>query len=296
MKSKTDEFIKRIEEIEGRSAYEALTDLYWGQNFIFDELMKRYGIGSNRVMPRIFAKLGICKRTSKELVAVQWERNTKRREIVSEKARKQMLEFYDNGGTHPNTGKNKFNTPRLQQLSEKMKIIKPAARPDVRKKNSETNKYLIKTGKKIHPNSVAKPTCCEQIVIEHIKQLGFNPIHNYLIAPHWIDVFIPELGVGIECFSDGRTPLYWERHTDITAHGVKIIYFPNRYINKGIWDDFDKFIRNLQVSGFNPSTQSKEAVVWGRRQLPNTFDIDSNKLTGVLSGKQGSYRLDITST
>ena len=83
----------------------------------------------------------------------------------------------------------------------------------------------------------------ERDIVEFVKNLGFNPISRYQESKHEIDIFIPDLNVGIE-----HNGLYWhsDKHKPIDYHSSKIDFFRNKGVQLiNIWEDDWNFKRPI---------------------------------------------------
>ncbi len=116
-----------------------------------------------------------------------------------------------------------------------------------------------------HVNAKAKPTKCEQIMLDQIGHVGYCSIFNFDLAPYWIDVYIPELKLGIECFGSNRIPLSYERHKYITDKGIHLIYISNACIIKNRFRLLNNYIRFLYFFRFKPSFSCQDTVIWGTK-------------------------------
>lgn len=288
----TDEVLQRIESIEGRPAREALTSLYIDQSFTLRKLCKRWSL-NNRTVMRLMKWFGIEPRHGSDAVKTQWIGSDERRKISSETMRKTALK-QSAEGRHPRLGKTKDTDEGVRRTAEKLRISTSARRPEVRAKMAETRRAGYRNNPGAHPNAKAAPTKREQTMLDTLKQWGFEAIHNYHAPPYWIDAFIPSLNVGIECFSKSRCKtMEWERHTSLTARGIRLLYVFNGNIDRGNLSDLHQYLTNLKVLGSNPSAQCQEAVIWGSRDF-NLFRDYPDEVFVKRSLVGRSYRLDIT--
>lgn len=259
----TDETIKRIEMIEGIPIREALVKLYIDGFFTYRKLCKRWNINVRTLM-RLFRFYKIEPRKGSEAVKTQWIKNLERRKKASEFMKKFAKELAKKG-KHGRLGKTKENSESIRQMAIKLSEISSASRQEVREKMSVARKFLHTIKPERHIQSKFSPTNYKLIIIEHLRNLGYDILINYNIPPYWINIIIPKLKLGIYCVANGRFPLSWDRHIHITDRGIRLIYITNSFIGRGNFSDIDNYIRELEIFGSYPPSKCKETVVWGRR-------------------------------
>lgn len=250
---------------------------------------------NNRSAPKILKHLGIKIRNPSEAVKTQWVNNPERRELSREVMRKNATEM-SRQGRHPRLGKTKETDEGVRKIAEKLKTSTSAKRPEVMKKITEARIKRFRANPSEHPNAKVKPTRAELMMIAHLQNMGFEVVHNHYIEPYWIDVYIPSLQIGIECFSVGRTPFDWARISSISGRGINLLYVVNRYVYDGKLADLDEYILLCQRVGSNPTSQGQKTVIWGRQRLANTIANHPNNLAAVGYRVNGCYRLDIAAT
>lgn len=290
----SDEMIQRIETIEGRPAGEALGALYIDQKMTIRNLCARWTCNTRTVM-RLMKWYSVIPRDPHESVALQWVGNDARRKQASDILRKTALHQAATGA-HNRLGKTKDNDAGVASCARKLKANTSARRPEVREKMANTRYAMHKTDPTTHINSRAKPTAVEQMMLYVVKEWGFDAVHNYSAFPYWVDVFIPELKVGIECFHSARLRSgAWTRHAELSARGIRMLYVANRVIESGNLADLHQYITNIQVIGTNPPAQCQETVVWGCRGI-TLFTGYPDNITFKRTYLGGFYRLDIATS
>lgn len=242
---------------------------------------------------RLMKWFGVNPRNPHERVKLQWVGNDARRKQASDILRKTALHQAANGA-HNRLGKTKDNDAGVARCAQKLKHSTSARRPEVREKMASTRLAMHKSDPSTHINSRAQPTAIEQMMLDIVKEWGFDAIHNYSAFPYWIDIFIPELNVGIECFHSARLRSgSWNRHAELSARGIRMIYVANRVIESRNLADLHQYIANIQVLGTNPSSQSQETVVWGCRGV-TLFTGYPDNITFKRTYLGGLHRLDIS--
>ena len=244
---------------------------------------------------RLMKWFGVIARDSRERVRIQWIGNDARRQQASEILRKTAL-LQSAESRHPRQGKTKETDEGTRRCAEKLKTSSSAFRPEVRVKMVEAKRRLHQQDPSTHINARARPTPCEGLLLQFLAEWGFKANHNHSLFPYWIDIFLPEISTGIECFGSGRlNSMEWSRHAELSARGVRMLYVANRSIESGNLGDLHQYLAKLQVLGANPAAQRQEAVIWGCRDLslfrgyPDNLTIKRTYLGGV-------YRLDIAAT
>lgn len=288
----TNEVLQRIESIEGRPAREALTALYVDQSLSIRKLRLRWYLNERTVM-RLMKWFGVEPRRGSDAVKTQWINNDERRKISAETMRKTAVK-QSAEGRHNRLGKTKETDEGVMRAAEKLKDSSSARRPEVRAKMAFAKITEYQKNPGAHPNAKAAPTKREQMMIDTLKQWGMDAIHNHHAPPYWIDAFIPDLNVGIECFSKSRCrTMAWERHAVLTARGIRLLYVSNGTIDRGGLEDLHQYLSNLKIIGSNPSAQCQESVIWGSRDIDLFRNYpDDVSVKRSLVGR--CYRLDIT--
>lgn len=288
----TTEIIQRIELIEGCSADEALRVLYKEQGWTIYGLCERWHC-NNRTVIRLMKWFGVTPRDSHERAMIQWAGNDARRKKAAEVLRKTVLQKSAEG-RHPRQGKTKETDEGTRRAAEKLKVCSSAFRPEVRAKIAAANRARHQQDPSAHINARTPPTRIEALLLEKLADWGFNAVHNRSFFPYWIDIFIPALNVGIECFGSGRlNHSEWTRHAELCARGVKMLYVANRVIDAGNLGDLHQNLSNAKVIGANPPSQSQETVIWGCRNF-SLFSSYPDNLTIKRTYLGGLYRLDIS--
>lgn len=288
----SDKTIKRIESIEGRSASEALRFLYIDESMTIRNLCDRWSCNMRTVM-RLMKCFGVSPRNPHESVKLQWVGNDARRKQASDILRKTALHQAATGA-HNRLGKTKDNDAGVASCARKLKYSTSARRPEVREKMANTLIAMHKSDPSTHINSRAHPTVVEQMMLDIVKEWGFDAVHNYSAFPYWVDIFIPELNVGIECFHSARLRSgSWGRHAELCARGIRMLYVANRVIESGNLADLHQYITNIQVLGTNPPPQSQETVVWGCRGI-TLFTGYPDNIAFKRTYLGGLHRLDIS--
>jgi hypothetical protein len=258
--NRIQKIIKRIESIEGETIINILNRLYVQDKMPLTEIMKRWNTSNNRIVPKLLRMFNIPIRTYSENIQLQWVNNEHRKQEQSKR-------FNENKSKVPhfNLGKTKETCKRLQESSDRMRVFNPMFDENIIIKTKVSHIKSYRENPYQHPNAKAKPTVCEQTMINHINNLGYETKFNYLVFPYWIDIFIPILNLGIECFGDTKrsTPFDYIRHNHITSQNIHIIYISNYFIKKSFFSYIDNYISNLQIVRYNPSFGCKNTVIWG---------------------------------
>lgn len=288
----TTELLQRIELIEGRAADESLRVLYGEQGWTIPGLCERWRC-NNRTVMRLMKWFGVKPRNHSERVRIQWVGNDLRRKQASEVLRKAALQ-QSATGRHTRQGKTKETDDGVRRCAEKLKTNSSAFRPEVRAKMVEAKRRLHQQDPSTHINARIPPTRIESLLLRKLTDWGFDAAHNRSFFPYWVDIFLPSINVGIECFGSQRLKnMEWTRHAELCARGVRLLYVANRVIDMGSLGDLHQYLANLQILGADPSTQSQKTVIWGCRNLslfrsyPDNISIKRTYLGGL-------YRLDIS--
>lgn len=252
--------IDTIETIEGCSASEILFKLYIVEFYTYRKLQKRWNIGNNRAITNLLNYFNIPIRYGSDAIKSQWVNNDERKKKTSEKFKESLK-----GIPHPNFGKTKETSKGLKSVSDKLKITSSFFNPLTITKATITRKRNFAKDISTHINKTTKPTKCESIVIEYLESIGYKTIHNYNEKPYWIDVFIPELNVAIECFGANRLPFDYNRHYYITSKNIAIIYISNYQILRGGFSVINNYIERINELRLNPTFNSKDSVVIGAK-------------------------------
>lgn len=288
----TTELIQRIELIEGRAADESLRVLYGEQGWTIPGLCERWHC-NNRTVMRLMKWFGVKPRDNRERVLIQWAENDARRKQASQVLRKTALQ-QSATGHHPRQGKTKDTDEGARRTAEKLKSSSSAFRPEVRAKMVDAKRKLHEQDPSTHINARTPPTRIEGLLLQKLAEWGFNAVHNRSFFPYWVDIFLPEIDVGIECFGSQRLKnMEWTRHAELCARGVRLLYVANRVIDADNLGDLHQHLTNFQVFSPNPAAQSQEAVIWGCRDF-SLFRGYPDNLTIKRTYLGGLYRLDIS--
>jgi hypothetical protein len=262
-KRNKSKFEQRIETIEGLPLNEALRILYVENGMTYRMLCRRWNCQPHTII-NYMKKYGIPPRKGSDAIKQQWINNPSRKI----KAAKRLASINHNlalKGLHVRQGKNKYNSELIRSISEKLKFSSSFLNPETIIKATKTRVNNFRNNPLTHPNANASMTNCEHVVFEHLESIGYNVVFNYYLDPYWIDIFIPELNIAIECVSSSRFPLSFERHDNITSKGITVIYCVNYYILKSDLVILDKYIHFFNIFRSNPPVDSKVSVVIGRR-------------------------------
>lgn len=289
--SVSNKTIQRIERIEGSSASEALHRLYHIELLSYSDLIKRWNMGSHTVI-KLMKHFNIKPRDLSEAVKTQWIGDNDRRDKTS-KIMSDTVKRMNNSGISPRLGKTKETSEKVRNASEKLKLSTSARRPEVRKKMSQAKILAYNNNPLQHPNANVMPTECEKTVINSLKENGIETIHNFRIGRYWIDIFIPDMNLGIECTGSSTRAYSWKRHKAITDTGATIIYIENRQIKRGNLWDLHKYVTNFKSIRSRPSFKSQDTVVWGHRIL-EPFASQPDNVTVVRTDMGKCYKLIIS--
>lgn len=265
-KGVSDKIKQRIEAIEGRTANEALRIIYFIDMKSFRFICEKWSINTRTLM-RLFRDFGFEPRKGSEAIKTQWIGNEERRKYAAKK-----LSETRKLHPHPCLG---ISRP---DASERMKANNPMFNLEIRNK---ANQKTIDTYNK-EPQRMGqfhkKLTPYEQSVFDFFTYKGIKCIGNELIGKRFVDIYLPEFKIAIECVNSSRFPLSYDRHCHIKEQGVKVVYCTNYFIKKSDFDILYDYIINPDIVRSFPSLQSQEAVVFGRRN-GIIFDTDFDKFT-----------------
>jgi hypothetical protein len=220
--------IQRIEALEGCSVKAALQELYVEKKLSYRKLCARWAMQNKQII-KLMVECGIAPRKGSEAVKTQWEDNDERRAATAQRTGVWASSLAA-AGKHARQGKKLVDNPSWQAGENKRQAA--AFKPEVRKQQGATRQRLFAAHPEMHPNAKAAPTRCEAIMLSWCQELGYVTEFNKLQRPYWIDVYLPELNIGIECVSDSRRPT-WERHMHLVSTGIHMLYIPNSFIDKG---------------------------------------------------------------
>jgi hypothetical protein len=241
---------------------------------------------------KLMKHFGIEPRRSGEAVKVQWLHNDDRRRKQSQWLKEQIKKWKEKGW-HPRLGKTKENDPSARKQAEKLKIVTSARRPEVREKMTIAQIRRYAQNPLEHPNAKAQPSKYEKALIDFLQGAGFKVVFNYRIGRFWVDIYIPDLALGIECIGNNRLPLAWQRHCAIVAQGIRVIYLLNTFIQRGNFSELYKYISNPQFVGSFPARYSQETMIWGRR-IRNPFRDYPQEFSIILRSVNGCYQTILT--
>ena len=261
----TKQIKERIESIEGCSVSEAIATMYIDRQFSLNDLSKRWNINF-RTIDRIFNNLGIERRSKSESVKLQWIDASERKEKASK-----FLSDYRQNNPHPLLGVTRIDaSERMKQFNpmfdNKIKDIATYNRNQTYNKNPERRNMYHKA-----------LTECEQIVFDLFQNNGITAIGNELINGRFIDVYLPQFNIGIECICN-RFPLSFDRHQKITANGMHVIYAKNNFIRSNRVTALYDYIINPNIFGCNPSFKSEESMIFSSKK-GMIFDCSLNNFT-----------------
>jgi hypothetical protein len=242
---------------------------------------------------RLMKWFSVKPRDNRERVLIQWAENDARRKKASEVLRKTALQ-QSATGRHPRQGKTRETDEGTRRAAEKLKSSSSAFRPEVRAKIAETARRRHQQDITTHINARTPPTRIESLLLQQLTDWGFDVAHNRSFFPYWVDIFLPSINVGVECFGSGRLKsTEWTRHAELCARGVTMLYVANRAIEAGNLGDLHEHLTNLQVLSPNPAAQGQKAVIWGCRGF-SLFRGYPDNLTLKRTYLGGLYRLDIS--
>jgi hypothetical protein len=233
-------------------------------------------------------------RHGSEAIKTQWI-NAEERRAKAATAMSTMSKTLTQNGKHSRQGKTKENCEWVRNIAKKLKKSSSFHRQEVAKKCIETRKKLFREHPERHSCSSASPTKAEGILLNYIQQSWPNATHNHYIPHYWIDIFVPELSLGIECCSYGRFPLQWERHVAITNSGIHLIYITNRQIYRRNFSDLDDYIIRFNGIPPYPSPHSQDTVIWGHRNRI-VFDGQPDKITVKRIFVNRCHRLELSAS
>lgn len=275
------ETIKRIEIIEGSAVPEALNVLYLGDKLSYRQLCSRWGIATRTLM-LLLKHFKIPPRKGSAAIRAQWLHAPEERRKKTSDLMKELCRSMKSRGYHPRAGKTKERDQGTRNAAEKLKKNTSAIRPEVRLKNAKSHRLYIRRNATAHCTNNAPPTKAESLMLDHLYCRGFSPIHNHIVytelGPKWINVFMPELNLGIGCEHTSRFPLDWERHRSISSLGIRHIFITNKRIQNDLFGGLDKYILCLQELRPHPSSHGQNTVIWGRIN-PSIFKNQPDEVT-----------------
>jgi len=267
----TKKVYQAIEAIEGRTASEALNAMYVNGTTPMRAIWQKWGI-NNRTLMRMFKELGITVKDRSESVKNQWVGNKGRRESQSN-----MFKEIRATTPHPMLGK------KHPVASKRMKEFNPMFDQPTKDRAAKTRKQVFKDDPTKYGMHHKELTQCEQIVFDFLTERGIRCIGNEHINGRFIDVFLPDFNIGIECINYSRFPLGFDRHKQITETGVHVVYAVNNFIkSKNLYILYD-YIINPNVFGLSPTRNSQETMVFCRTSGA-IFSGDTNQFpTKIIS-------------
>lgn len=271
----------RIERIEGRTISEALATMYVNGSISKKSICDKWGINT-RTLIRIFNELGIKTKTASESVRLQWVEAEDRR-----KKQGSIFSKYRQNNPHPMLGKKRPDT------SNRMTINNPMFDKSIRDKANNKTIQTYKDNPKRFGMYHKPPNEIESIVFNLLKSNGLTVTANELINGRFVDIFIPELNMGIECVHTSRFPLSFDRYKQITSNGCHIIYAVNDFIKSSNVTMIYDYICNPDIFSFLPSINSEYTMVFGRRN-GIIFDCNVNQLTIKSIRMNGVYIAHVT--
>lgn len=251
---------QRIETIEGLPTSEALARIYFVEMLTFRKICIKWNINTRTLM-RLFVEYNLTPRRGSEAIKTQWINASDRRKNTSKKMSEIIKKI-----PPPMLGK------KRPDAVIRMRKNNPMFNPEIRKKaNQKTiDTYNANPEKRnIYHNRL---TQCEQIVFDFCISKGFNAIGNELVNGRFVDIYLPEIKVCIECIGN-RFPLSFDRHKQIIENNSKVIYCCNNFIKKRHFDILYDYITNQNIFSTFPPINSKETVIFGRR---NGIVFDGN--------------------
>lgn len=255
---------QRIEIIEGIPCREAIYKRHFVDMLSLNEMRKIYSL-SNRILPKLMKEYGFDYRKGSEAVKLQWVDNKQRKIKTSNKLKEVR----------------KWSNPALgcsrPDASERMKVNNPmfdiSIREKANKKTIETYNENPKRRNMYHN----KLTEREQIIFDFLQSNGIKCIGNELVNGRFIDIYLPDFNIGIECQNKVSNVVY-DRHKQICQNNTRIIYCTNNFIKKRNFNILYKYIINGQIFGSLPPIKGEETVIFGRRN-GFFFDIDLPQFT-----------------
>lgn len=281
--------IQRIEMLEGQPVGEALAELYTRQQLTYRMLCKRWGVQNTQLI-KLMKHYGVEPRKGGEAIKVQWIGNTERRLAAAAKLGEISRDLVAQG-RHARLGLNKHNSESIRQMALKSKQTTSFHDPAVVRKCVSTRIQRHLENPATHPNAKALPSKREQIMLDHFTALGYKTEFSYYLPPYWLDVYLPELGIGIECVNSKRPA--WARHEAITQQGAHMLYVLNDFIDQGDFRQVDEYVTNFKTLSMHSAFRHEDAMVWGSKYVFFFPDQPDNVLIEVIR-MENLYCLRIT--
>lgn len=274
---------QRIELIEGRTVREALHAMYFIDMLSFRKIAAKWGVQMSSVN-RWFRSFGFEPRRGGEAVKTQWINNPERRKSTSD-----MLKKTRESMPNPNIG-----IPR-PDAAKRMREFNPMFNEDIKRRAHANALKTFNDTPQRQSQFHAPLTKYEKPVFDWLCNKGIYCIGNELINKKFVDIYLPERRIAVECVASGRFPLSMERHKAITSQGVDVIYIHNKYIKKADFTLLYDYITRTNFFCGLPPLQGEEAVVFGRRN-GRIFDEDITHLSTKVIDMNGCYVTFITAT
>jgi hypothetical protein len=265
-----------------------LNELYTIQFYTFRKLCKRWKFGNNRIIPALLNYFNIPIRHGSDAVKSQWINAYERKQYCANNMRKNVTKV-----PHPNLGFTKETKQSLKIVSDKLKVTTSFFDPNIMNKailHANKTRYLNPSCQDIAKRPLTKN---ENIIFQHFHTRNIECIGNYSVSPYFIDVFLPECNIGIECFHASRIPFDYQRHYYITGKGITIMYIANHVINKITFKQIYSYIETINSLRINPSFNSKDTVIIGTKNM-SPFCNNFDKLTIELIKVYGFNSLFVT--
>lgn len=252
---------QRIETIEGLTCREALFNIYFVQFKSFRKICEKWNI-NNRTLMRLFSEYGFVARVGSEAIKTQWIDAEQRRINTSNKLKETRIK-----NPNPALG------CKRPDASIRMKINNPMFDLHIRKKANDKTIQTYKENPTRHKMYHEKLTECEQIVFDFFVSKGINCIGNELINGRFVDVFLKDYNIAIECVNHSRFPLSYDRHCQVSTNNISVIYCTNNFIKKSDLNVLYDYVINQNIFSTFPTIEGKETMIFGRR---NGVIFDTN--------------------
>lgn len=153
------------------------------------------------------------------------------------------------------------NPGRKAKVAAANKLHRAFCRPDVRARMIASRKAAHLVNPLLHVNSLAKPSVNEILVLDALRDAGIECVFNKPSPPYWLDIYIPEIKLGIE-LQRPDWPCKVRHFSIIESLGLNaLIYFANYQIKQGRICDLVKFVSDVKARRCDPSVLGEHAML-----------------------------------
>lgn len=286
-KGVSEQVMERIKRIEGMDVSYAAILRYTIECRSFRWLCRHWEV-NNRTVSKILKEFGVDIRHGGEAVATQWKNNPERRLKAGENIARINHKLAQEG-KHIRQGKTKENSELIRNVSEKLKTNSSFNRPDVKAralaKTLATRRAFPERMSALKKDMTKAKAIIAHLLDEHCIEFEFN----VLFKPNYVaDFYIPHLNLVIDCKTRGRFPLDYTRHEAFMNKSDRVVYCVNEWLYRGNLGNLNEYISNLKIFCGNPSSSSKETMIFGACGL-RPFGENTDKFRIERFGVHSNY-------